>query len=168
MKRTLAVLLLCGAALCAGSPAEAAGRGRSNLPIELKANELQSDSNSRTATFTGKVSARQGDVTIYSDKLVIHYAERTKDVDRVEATGNVIIVQGDRRGQAAHAVYDNSRGTIVLDGNPKVFQGESTITGRVITYYLDEQKSTVSGGAKPTERVEAVIYPNARGKDAGR
>ena len=72
---------------------------RNNQPIQIKSNELTTDSAKRTATFIGKVSARQGDVTIYCDRLVIFYSDKEeKEVDKVEAFGNVRIVQGNPTG----------------------------------------------------------------------
>lgn len=147
------------------SVAQAAPPERNSLPIQIKSNELVADSAARTATFIGKVSARQGDVTIYADKLVIHSAATSQDVEKVEAFGNVRIVQGNRHGEAGHAIYDNKGGKIVLDGNPKVFQGEDVITGKIITYYVDEQRSVVTGS--PESRVEAVIHPKGKAKSGG-
>jgi len=162
--RSCAVLfsLVFAVGLCS---AQAATGERNNLPILIKSNELQADNASRTATFIGKVSARQGDVTIYSDKLVIHYSPNDKEVDKVEASGSVRIVQENRLGEADHAVYENKAGKITLDGNPKVVQGEDTITGSVITYFVDEQKSVVTSG--PGKRVDAVIHPKDKGKNGG-
>ena len=156
------LFLFIAAALCS---AQAAPIERNSLPIQIKSNELLTDNASRTATFIGKVSARQGDVTIYSDKLVIHYSSGEKEVDKVEAFGNVRIVQENRLGEADHAVYENKAGKITLDGNPKVVQGEDAITGNVITYFVDEQKSVVTGG--PDKRVNAVIHPKEKGKSGG-
>lgn len=159
----LLMILLAGSVCAAAQPSPQ----RSGLPIELKADELFSDSNSRTATFTGKVSAKQGDITIYADKLVIRYAQETKDVDRVEASSNVSIIQGNRRAVAQHAVYETGKGTIVLTGNPKVYQGNDTIAAKQITYFVDEQRSTATGGQG--ERVNVQIYPKGKDTDgAGR
>lgn len=143
--------------------AQAATGDRNSLPIQIKANELLTDSAARTATFIGKVSARQGDITIYADKLVILYSVTDKAVEKVEAFGNVRIVQGSRLAEADHAVYDNGAGKIVLDGSPKVVQGEDTIAGNIITYFVNEQKSLVTG--TPGKRVDAVIHPKGKGKN---
>ncbi|UFS68655.1 lipopolysaccharide transport periplasmic protein LptA [Geomonas sp. RF6] len=129
-------------------------------PLKIKSNELHADNEKKTATFEGSVVARQGDLTLYTDKLVISYGESGKDLSKVEAFGHVRIVQGDREAVGAHAVYDNKGGRIVLDGSPRVMQGKNLITGKEITYYVDEQRSVVTGG-----RVEATIYPGE--KDAG-
>jgi len=159
MLRSILIIGLCLVLAGGLYAAEIAGGDRLNQPIQIKSNELSTDSASRTATFTGKVSARQGDVTIYCDRLVIYYSEKGKEVDKVEAFGNVRIVQANRVGQAGHAIYESQTGRIVLDDNPKVYQGEDEVTGKVITYYLDSQRSEVTGGAG------AVIHPKGKGKD---
>jgi len=134
---------------------------RSDLPITIKSNELTADNKGKTAVFTGKVTARQGDLTILSDKLTIHYSDRKEDVEQVEAEGNVRIVQQNRTGFASRALYDSRAGRIILSGgNPKVTQGANTITGETITYYIDEDRSIVTGG--PKERVEMTIHPQTR------
>ena len=135
--------------------------GRSEQPIQLKANELSTDSNNRTATFTGNVIARQGDITIFCDRLVVHYGEKEQEVTQVEAYGNVRIVQGNRQAQAGRAHYDNRAGTILLEENPKVSQGDDWVTGKTITFYVNEQKSTVTGGAR------AVIHPKGTESNVG-
>lgn len=139
---------------------------RTEQPIQIKSNELSTDKESRSATFIGSVTARQGDVTIYSDRLVVHYGEGEQSVERVEAFGNVRIVQGNRQGLAGRARYHNQAGTIILEENPRVSQGNDVITGKVITFYVDEQKSVVTGGTD--RRVEATIHPKGAGSIGGK
>jgi lipopolysaccharide export system protein LptA len=115
------------------------------------------------ATFTGNVIARQGDLTIYGDKLVVSFSGDNDDISSAEFFGKVRIVQGNRRAQSDHAIYDNKNSRIVLDGTPKVFQDRDTVTGKIITYYLDSDKSEVSSG--DGSRVEAVIHPRGKGTD---
>jgi lipopolysaccharide export system protein LptA len=141
---------------------------RSDQPLQIKSNELHTDSSNRTALFSGKVVARQGDITIYSDTLKITYAEKERDVEMVEATGNVRIVQGNRRGEAGHALYDNKKGTITMDGAPRVFDGKSEVKGKVITYFVNEQNSVVTGGGAPGERVTVDFYPERKGGSGGK
>ena len=112
--------------------------------------------------FTGKVVAKQGDITIFADKITVNYADKKGDVEKIEASGNVRIVQQNKTGTAAQAVYDSSDGRITLTGNPRVMQGGNSISGKTITYYVDDDKSVVSGGDDPKSRVEAVINPPSR------
>ena len=144
-------------------PAAFAAPAGSGEPLKVKSDNLTADNEKKTATFEGKVVARQGDLTLYTDRLVVTYSGAGSDLSRVEASGNVRIVQGDRQATGAHAVYDPKEARIVLDGNPRVVVGEDVITGKVITYFVNQQRSVVTGG--PKERVEAVIHPG--GKNAG-
>ncbi len=140
---------------------------RSSLPITVKSNEMTADNKGKTAVFSGKVVAKQGDITIFADKLVVNYADKNKEVEKVEALGNVRIVQLNRTGFADQALYDSRSGRIVLTGTPRVVQGGDSISGKVITYYVDGDRSDVSSGGDPKARVEAVINPPARKNDAG-
>ncbi len=162
MRYTVFTLFLLLTLLCTGLYAAApAGVNRSGAPIHIKSSELFTDSNSRTATFIGKVVATQKDVTIYSDKMIVFYDEEGDEVDRVEAFGNVRIIQLNRLGIAGHAVYSSKEGKITLYINPKVYQGKDVVSGTVIVYLLDEEKSIVTGG--PKEPVEVFIYPKEKG-----
>lgn len=160
MKKSISVLALL-LALCSVAVAAPIG---GNEPFKVKSDSLTADNDKKTATFEGKVVARQGELTLYTDRLVVTYSGAGSELSRVEAFGNVRVLQGNRQATGGHAVYDPKAGSIVLEQNPKVVVGDDVITGKVITYFVNEQKSVVTGG--PKERVEAVIHPG--GKDAGK
>jgi len=155
------VLFSFSASLVLATPAakSPAQKDRSNLPITIKSAQLSADNKGRTAIFTGKVVAKQGDVTIYSDKLTIYYGDKKSEVEKIEADGNVRILQENRIGIASHAVYESKAGRIVLSGNPRprVMQGSDTITGKTITYLIDDERSIVT--SDPGEPVVTVIHP---------
>ena len=136
---------------------------RNEEPIKIKSDKLQADNSRKMATFIGNVAARQGDLTIYGDKLVVSYSDESGAISSAEVFGTVRIIQGERRAQADHAIYDAINARIVLDGNPRVFQDSDTISGKIITYYLDQDKSEVVSGAD--SRVEAVIHPKRKRSD---
>jgi len=161
------IFLWCLLPASVNSAVVTAHKDRSSLPITVKSNEMTADNIRKTAVFSGKVVAKQGDVTIFTDKLVVSYADKNKEVEKVEAFGNVRIVQLNRTGFADQAVYDSRNGRIVLTGTPRVVQGGDSISGKVITYFVDDDKSDVSSGGDPKSRVEAIINPPARKNDAG-
>lgn len=136
---------------------------RSKEPIKIKSDQLLTDNNLKRATFTGNVAARQGDITIYSDKMVINYSDEQGGISSAEVFGNVRIIQGERRAQADHGIYDAQHAVITLDGSPKVFQNRDTISGKTIKYYLDQDKSEVTSDSG--SRVEAVIHPKGKMND---
>ena len=147
------------------APVSALSKDRSGLPITVKSDELAADNKGKTAIFTGKVIAKQGDITIYADKITINYGAAKGEVDRIEAQGSVRIVQQNRIGIASNAIYHSREGRIILTGNPKVVQGTDTLSGETITYFIDEDRSVVTGGVN--KRVEAVIQPPPRKGNAG-
>lgn len=92
------------------------GVERNKQSIKIKSNELATDTGKRTSVFSGNVSARQGDLTIFAEKLIITYSADNNDVEKVEAFDKVRIIQGVRQAQADHAVYEVKAGRITLDG----------------------------------------------------
>lgn len=152
------LVMMCSFAVADVFAAPAARKTNSNLPITIKSNELAADNKGKIAVFTGKVVAKQGDVTIFCDRMTVYYGAVQGDIDKIDADGNVRIVQENRTGISAHAVYDSKEGKVVLTGgSPKVMQGADTVTGEVITYFLDDERSSVTGG-----RVEATIHPKSK------
>lgn len=157
---TLATCILLLSSVLFISSAEAE---RSKGPLVIKSDELQAETKSKTATFTGKVVAKQDDITIFCDRLVVRYAEHGGQVDRVDAFGNVRIVQQNRIGTGQHGTYFSKEGKITLTGNPRVVQGKDMVSGTEITYFVNEEKSVVTGSSK--ERVMAVIHPKGKEGD---
>ena len=155
---SISFILLVG--LAYGSPDAPPLRERNENPIYIKSDQLLTDTKNGTANFSGKVTARQGDLALYADRMVVHYAAEGGNVERVECSGSVRIVQKNRTGTAGNAVFDNKQGKIVLTISPKVYQGEDMVSGSEITYYLADQRSVVTG--TPTVRVEAVIHPKGK------
>ena len=153
---TMAALFIASAlALAAPAVNTTVRKDRSNLPITIKSNGLSADNKGKTAIFTGKVVAKQGEVTIFADKLEINYGDNKEVVEKIVADGNVRFIRDNSSGRAAHAVYDSREGRITLTGNPQVMQGSDTIVGNTIIYFIDEDRSNVDG------RVTATIQPKA-------
>lgn len=155
-----ALFMVSAPALAAPAAKNVLSKDRSNLPITIKSDELSADNKGRTAIFTGKVVAKQGDFTIFADKLSINYGDKKGTVEKVVADGNVRFIRDNSSGSASHAVYDNRVGRITLTGNSRVMQGIDTIVGNTIICFIDEDRCSVSGG-----RVEATIHPEAGKKN---
>lgn len=152
----LSVVAVYAAPQSGGSTAK---KDRSSKPINIKSDQLQADNKGKLAVFTGRVVARQEDVTIYSDRLEIYYGEGKEEVDKIIAIGNVRILQTNRVGTGGHAVYESKLGKVTLTINPRVTQEKDTVTGKVIIYFLDEDRSEVQSGENI--RVEAVVHPKS-------
>jgi len=162
MKRSffLVTLLLLLAAAAAAAPA--AGEAPlaaydSSLPINVSADRLDADDLARQVRFVGNVVARQGEVVIYADRLTLFYAGENREIERVEADGDVRIVQGERVATGQKGTLYRAEGRVVLTGSARVHQGEDFVEGDEIIVLLNEEKSIVQG--REGGRVNAVFHP---------
>ncbi len=126
-------------------------------PIEVASDRLEGNDQAGNAKFSGNVVAKQGDLTIYAEELIIYYQTGSRDVDKVVAQNGVRIVQGARIATGDKAVFYNQQGKVVLSGSPKVHQGQDFVQGDEITVFLNEDRSVVTG--KEGGRVNAVFHP---------
>lgn len=150
------MILLTAVSSWAASPAKT-GKFDPSQPIRITSDRLKADDNAREVTFLGHVVARQSDVTIYAENLTVFYEKGNRAIDRVEAQGDVRVVQNGRVATGGKGIYYRKEGRIVLTGSPAVHQGADCIQGDAITVFLNEEKSVVTGCGDT--RVNAVFQP---------
>lgn len=138
------------------------GKSTTDQPIDIRSDRLEANDAKKQMRFIGNVVARQGDLTIYAQELILFYAEGEGDIDRVEAHRDVRIVQGEKVATGQKGVFFNREAKIVLTGSPRVNQGEDFISGEQITVFLNEERSEVSG--QDGGRVNAVFHPKGQKK----
>lgn len=127
-------------------------------PIEVTADRLRADGKGDSVTFEGNVVARQGDVTMYSERLFAEYSRQTRAIERIEAEGGVRFVQEGREARSERATLYNMEQRVVFSGGAVLRQGENTIQGEMITVYLEENRAEVTG-SDGGGRVRAIINP---------
>jgi lipopolysaccharide export system protein LptA len=163
----LAALLLAPVAqvgLAAGAP-EADKKSEKSEPINITSDRMESNAAGDVVTFTGNVVATQADGMLKAKLVRVFYKtvpakapgqEPRREIMRIEAEGDVMLVQGDKVGTGDRGIYSAADRTMVLIGNAKVRQDRDWITGPKVTYYLDEERSVVEGG--PGQRVNSLIH----------
>ena len=62
-------------------------------PILITSQTLLSDNKARTALFEGSVVAKTENMTLYSDKMLVYYAEGSGNVTKIDAEGSVKLVK---------------------------------------------------------------------------
>jgi lipopolysaccharide export system protein LptA len=141
-----------------------------NGPITITSNTLEIDNNREIVIFTGQVDARQNELIINCQKMLLYYNNPDKEkasgnlnlkIDKIVATGNVKITRPDGAfATAEKAVYYQGDEKVVLTGKPIVKQGNDFVEGTRITLYLKEQRSIVEGSEE--KKVRAVISPRSK------
>lgn len=76
-------------------------------------------------------------------------------IDKIEAENGVKFKYGNQSGHSRTATYEANRGVLTMKGDPVVEDGNNSIRGETILYYLYERKSEVVGSHK--RRVEAIF-----------
>lgn len=132
-------------------------------PVTVTSDKMEAKKNENLVVFTGNVVAVE-DFTVCSDVLYVLY-DGQKEVNRLEAGGNVRIFQDDKTSTSEKAVYDRNARTIVLTGSPQVRQCNDTVKGDRITVYMDEDNALVE--SEKGGRVKAVIMPDKKCAEAG-
>lgn len=127
-------------------------------PIKVTASRLVADTRLSAVTFYGDVQARQGEVVIYGDKLVIHYTEgEEREIDRAVFEGGVRIVQENRVATADKGIFYSRENRVLLTGNAVIHQDGNSVAGDEIEYRLDEEQSEVR--SSDGSRVNAIFHP---------
>lgn len=111
--------------------------------IVITSDRLYADNIRHTALFEGRVVAKTEDMTIYSDRMMIYYDEKGKRMERIEASGNVKIIKGERTVTSQNATYHAEEEKVIFIGNPEALEGDSKVTGDIITHFLKEDRIIV-------------------------
>ena len=131
-----------------------------DLPVEITARQMEASQQLRQAIFSGDVVVAQGDITLYCDQLTVFSLPEGDQVDRMEAVGNVRVVQLDRTAAADRAIYRQQAGTLELLGNASVHQEHNQVAGDEIMLFLQEDRSVVK--SRESGRVRAVLFPQQK------
>jgi len=131
-------------------------------PIDITAAKLDVDEQAGTAVFTGQVVVKQGDMTVYAERLVVYRDQKSNQIIKIEASGGVRVVQQDRIGTAQQATFYQQEEKLVLVGNAKIKQGQNLVSGDEISLFLKENRSLVK--SVEDGRVRAVFFPEQEQK----
>lgn len=159
-------------------------------PIDVKAQRLDIDDAQRLATFTGGVTAAQGESTMRSANLRITYesppaaaagvpaptdlmSDSATKVQRLTAGGGVVILAApDRRVQADTVDFDVPGDTATFRGTTvEVQQGKNRLLGRRLIVDRKSGRSTLDApgeGRAAAGRIQTTFYQANDGKDAAR
>ncbi len=111
-----------------------------------------------------------------ADKLLLYYkkdpdkkekigsidTERTGDLEKIEAKGNVSLTQGKRVATGDEAIYFHDSNKVILTGNAVLSEGKNSVKGDRVIVFLNENKGIVESDTQ--KQVKAIIYPQNKKK----
>ena len=179
MKTFLGSCLLALTLAAASAPAFAAssplGGNYSKAPVRVTADTMTYEPDKNIVVFSGNVEVTRENFRMWSAKLTMYMKEqkssggnreansansgldamKTGDLDRIVAEKNVRFRMDTKSGTAQKATWLADREELVLEGNPVLLDGQNSVTGNRIRYFVRENRSQVEGGSG--KRVEAVF-----------
>ncbi|MEK0165069.1 LptA/OstA family protein [Phaeobacter sp. A36a-5a] len=120
-------------------------------PVEVTAETLDVNQADGSARFVGDVVIVQGVMRLSADNVLVIYKQDETGktgVDRLEATGNVILVNGPDAAEAERAEYTIDSGTVVMTGNVLLSQSTGTLTSNRLVVNLTTGTASLSGRVK--------------------
>jgi lipopolysaccharide export system protein LptA len=161
-------------------------------PIKINSATLEVRDKDKMATFSGDVHLVQGDTTMRSKTLVVFYdddasapnagkppagaaqgaPQQSQQIKRVEAKGNVIVMQKDQTATGDLGVFDMRANTVTMLGNVVISRGPNVVKGDTLTVNMNTGDSLVTcGKAQEKCRVQGLFQPGtmkpeARGAEA--
>jgi lipopolysaccharide transport protein LptA len=118
-------------------------QGDGRKPVEIQADTLDAQTvpGGRRLTFTGHVSAVQGDITLKCDGLEAFYPSGESEPEQLVAKGNIQVTQRDRTATCAEAIFYREEEKLVCTGSPAELTEEcSRAEAEKFTFYLESEK----------------------------
>ncbi len=111
-------------------------KGDPTLPVEVTADQLEVNQADGTALFTGNVVVIQGEMRLTAPRVKVNYAEDRQEIERLDASGGVTLVNGGEAAESEEAVYTIDIGEVVMTGQVLLTQGSSALSGNRLTVDL--------------------------------
>lgn len=123
----------------------------SDQPVNFAADQIELQDRQKRVVLSGNVVINQGDLRLTAARTTVAYADAgTLTIQRIDATGGVVVTRGNERAQGSAGVYDFSNRVIVLSGGVALRRGTDTLNGGRLTIDLKTGRSSVDGrGAAP-------------------
>jgi lipopolysaccharide export system protein LptA len=156
----IAIMLLCAApALAQGTAVPFGGLEHdASLPVEVSADRLEVDQKDGSAVFSGSVVVGQGTMRLSAERVRVEYAasgggDATGRIQRMHATGDVVLVNGAEAAEAQEAVYTIDSARIVMTGGVILTQGRNALSGDRFVVNLNDGSGVMEG------RVRTILQP---------
>jgi len=101
-----------------------------------------------SAEFIGNVLVGQGEMRLSANKVLVIYNQEAGGIDRLEALGDVVLVNGPDAAEADRAEYTIDSGIIVMTGNVLLTQGQNALTSERMTVNLTTGTANMAGRVK--------------------
>lgn len=121
----------------------------SRAPIDFRGDRAEAQDRADRLIIAGNVEVKQDELTLRTARLTVAYATQNGiDVNRIDASGGVVITSPSETARGDFAVYDLNEGLITMVGNVRLERGGSFLSGGRLTIDLDTGRAVIDGGLR--------------------
>lgn len=147
--------------------AQAIASHNSRAPVEYAADRIELQDTENRVVLSGNVVINQAGLSVRSARTLVNYSDgESLQIQRITATGNVVVRRGNESARGDVAVYDFGRRVITMSGNISLNRGGDTLNGARLTIDLASGLSSVDGRA--TGSASTGDPASQRGRVSGR
>lgn len=128
--------------------AQAIAGHNSNAPVDYSADRIELQDKQNRVVLSGNVEIEQGGLKMRSARTTVAYSDNgSLQIQRIDATGGVVVTRGNETARGSVAVYDFGKRLILLSGGVSLSRGGDTLNGGRLVIDLRTGLASVDGRA---------------------
>lgn len=133
--------------------AQAIGNHNSKAPVNYAADRIELQDKQDRVVLSGNVDITQDNLRLRAERTTVNYtnADALK-IQRITATGGVVVTRADETARGNVAIYDFNRRVITMAGNVGLRRGTDTLNGQRLVMDLNTGVSSVDGKGGSTSK----------------
>ncbi len=121
----------------------------SRAPVDISADRGEAQDRADRVVFAGNVVVKQEELTLRTERLTVAYTDSNGiDINRIDASGAVVVTSPSETARGDFAVYDLDQGMITMVGNVRLERNGSFLNGGRLTIDLDTGRAVMDGGMR--------------------
>lgn len=120
----------------------------SRAPVNYAADRIELQERQDRVMLSGNVDITQAGLRVRAARVTVAYSrEGELKIQRIDATGGVLITRGAESARGDVAIYDFNRRIITMVGNVSLQRSGDTLNGGRLVIDLDSGVSSIDGSA---------------------
>jgi len=159
MKNFLVFILLVLSGLCYAEPL-VAPKVNPEKPLEIRAEKVNMYRKKGKIHFIDNVRAKQGDMEIFSRKMVVDYSEKQNskiEIFKIDVEGNARMFTRNIVATGNSGMYDFKKGLVSLKGDVIANEQGAMAYGDEFIYNVNTRKTKLLGNKKEDDRVIIIL-----------
>jgi len=126
--------------------AQSLGSHNSNAPVNYAADRIELQDRQDRVVLSGNVDISQGGLRLRAARTTVAFTDAgSLKIQRMDATGGVLVTRGNESARGDVAIYDFNRRVITMVGNVRLNRNGDTLNGGRLTIDLNSGLSSVDG-----------------------